>query len=326
MNKAMERDIHIVRYFSSFVSVSKGKVINVTDPKISFCPLAHHFYKGFKNIDPSDTEAIKKEIKNAIESKIKNYGFFTSQRKLIREDIAIPYGASEMLMFALKKETIDAAVVVCEGAGTIITDKAEVVQGIGARMNNLLLTSPIKEIIMCLKELKCHVVFDNALINQATGVEKAIENGYTKIAVTVSGHDVEKLKEIRRLESLSGATITILVVCTTGIAQARIDQIHRHADLVWSCASLDIRQKIGEVALLQVSKQIPVFVLTQKGIDFLAAYADHDAPLRDLDRYKQYLISNEPVGEKIKLGATCSFLREKKLPALSEEHFVTVQT
>ncbi len=38
-----------------------------------------------------------------------------------------------MISFALRKKAIDAAVVVCEGAGTIITNKPEVVQGIGAR-------------------------------------------------------------------------------------------------------------------------------------------------------------------------------------------------
>ncbi|MFA6379152.1 MAG: methanogenesis marker 8 protein [Candidatus Omnitrophota bacterium] len=324
MNKNVQRDIHILRYFSSFISVSKGKVINVTDPKITFCPLASHLYKGLKNIDGTDQGALKGEIKRIIESKIKDFGFFTSQRKLLQGETAIPYGASEMLMFALKKKIIDAAVVVCDGAGTVITDSGEVVQGIGARMNSLLLTSPIKETIDHLINLGCHVLFDNALIDQVKGVEKAIAAGYKKIAVTVSGHDVDKLKKIRQLESASHIMVTILVVCTTGIVEAKIEQIHRYADVVWSCASLDIRQKIGEVALLQASKQIPVFVLTQKGIDFLASYADDAAPLRDLDRYKQYLISNEPVGEKIKLGDTRSFLREKKLPALSEENFVRV--
>jgi len=324
MNKNVQRDIHILRYFSSFISVSKGQVINVTDPKITFCPLASHLYKGLKNIDGADQGALKGEIKRIIESKIKDFGFFTSQRKLLQGETAIPYGASEMLMFALKKRIIDAAVVVCDGAGTVITDSGEVAQGIGARMNSLLLTSPIKEIITRLKELNCHVVFDHALISQVTGVEKAIAAGYKKIAVTVSGHDVDKLKKIRQLESSKNVEIIILVVCTTGIAAAKINKIRSYADVVWSCASLDIRQKIGAAALLQISKQIPVFVLTQKGIDFIASYADDTAPLRDLDRYKQYLISNEPVGEKIKLGDICSFLREKKLPALSEENFVRV--
>ncbi|MDD5196726.1 MAG: DUF2099 family protein [Candidatus Omnitrophica bacterium] len=324
MADTIERDMHVLRYFSSVISVSEGKVINVTDPALTFCPLASHFYKGFKNIDGADKEAVKREIKKAIESKIRDYGFFTPKRNLSCSDTAIPYGASEMLMFALKKKAIDAAVVVCDGAGTVITDNGEVVQGIGARMNSLLLTSPIKKIIACLKGLGCGVVFDHALIDQVKGVEKAIKAGYMKIAVTVSGHDSEKLKEIRGLESSYGVSLTVLVVCTTGIAESKIEQIRSYADIVWSCASWDIRQKIGKIALLQISKQIPVFVLTQKGIDFLAAYADDRDILCGLDRYKQYLISNEPAGEKVRLGNFGSFLREEKLPALSRKSFTRV--
>ena len=152
MDSINKRDIHVLKYFSSFVSVSYGKVINITEPTLTFCPLAEHLYKDFSNIRGNDKEAIKNAIKSAIESKIKDYGFFTDDRKLSYGDVSIPYGASEMLMFALRKNAIDAAVVVCEGAGTVITDAPEVVQGIGARMNSLLLTSPIKGIIEKLRE------------------------------------------------------------------------------------------------------------------------------------------------------------------------------
>ncbi len=311
------RDIHVLRYFSSFISVSAGKVINVTDPKITSCPLASHLYKGFKGIDGADKKIVRQEIRNAIESKIRDFGFFTARRKLSGGGISIPYGASEMLMFALKKHSIDAAVVVCDGAGTVVADSPEVVQGIGARMNSLLFTSPIRETITRLKKLGCHIVFDSALIDQVKGVEKAIDAGYKRIAVTVSGHDSGKLREIRRLETSGGAVITILVVCTTGAAAAEIEQIHGYADIVWSCASWEIRQKIGALAFLQISKQVPVFVLTKKGVDFIASYAGNSAPLCGLDKHKQYLISNEPGGYNIKLGNISSFLREEKLPVLA---------
>lgn len=314
------RDIHVLRYFSSFISVSNGKVINVTDPALSYCPLAGHLYKGLRSIDGADKEAVKAEIKKAIESKVKDYGLFTAQRILTANSTAIPYGASEMLMFALNKKAVDAAVIVCDGAGTIITDRGEVVQGVGVRMNSLLLTSPIKETISRLKGLGCFVIFENALIDQVKGIERAIESGYKRIAVTVSGHDANKLKEIRQMETADTA-ITILVVCTTGIADRKVEQIRQYGDLVWSCASFAVRQNIGAVALLQISKQIPVFVLTQRGVDFLAAYAEDEKSFRILDNSRQYLISNEPGGCKIKLGNMNSFLREEKLPVVSEKSF-----
>jgi putative methanogenesis marker protein 8 len=326
MTHNLERDIHILRYFSSFISVSNGKVINVTEPSLAFCPLASHLYKDFKKNESPDKEKIKLIIKSAIESKIRDYGFFTAKRKLLQCDTSIPYGASEMLMFALKKKAIDAAVIVCDGAGTIITDNGEIAQGVGARMNSLLLTSPIKETMTQLKKLDCQVVFDNAMIDQVKGVEKAINSGYKKIAVTLSGHDSERLKEIRSLESSGDAAVTILSVCTTGITGVKIDEIRRYADIVWSCASWDIRHKIGEVALLQISKQIPVFVLAQKGIDFIASYAEDNAILHGLSKQKQYLISNESGGQKVKLGAYNCFLREESLPVLSERSFATVSS
>ncbi len=317
-----DRDIHVLMYFSSFISVSGGRVINVTDPMLAFCPLASHLYKGFERGILFDKEAIKREIKKVIEAKIEAYGFFTAKRKLLCSDTAIPYGASEMLMFALKKKVIDAAVVVCDGAGTVVTDSGDVAQGIGARMNSLMLTSPIDDTKERLKELGCQVVFDHALIDQAEGVKTAIQHGYERIAVTIGGHDTEKLKEIRQWESSAGVTVTILVVCTTGITSDRIERICYDADLVWSCASQEIRRDVGSQAILQISKQIPVFALTQRGVGLFAAMAEDGAPWETLETNKQYLFSREPGGREVKFGRSKAFLREEKLPVSSQKSFV----
>ncbi len=318
--------MHVLRYFSSFISVSHGKVIHVSEPSLAFCPLASHLYDRFKKTGGADKKAVMAAIKKAIESKIKDYGFFTPERDFSRQEFAIPCGASEMLMAALKKRSIEAAVIVCDGAGTVITDKAEVAQGIGARMNSLLMTSPIIETMARLKKLGCRVVFVNALIDQVKGVEKAIEAGYKKIAVTVNGHDANELRGIRRLESSRGVSITVLVVCTTGVSGAKVEEIRRHADIVWSCASGEVREKIGAAARLQISEQIPVFVLTKTGMDFVASCADDKAALSGLKAQKQYLIANRPGGAKIKLGAYKGFLQEAELPVLSRDSFVTAKS
>ena len=308
------RDIHVLKYFSSFVSVSNGRVINITDPVLTFCPLAEHLYKDFKSISGNDKEAVKDAIKKAIESKIKNYGFFTDDRKFSFDDVSIPYGASEMLSFALRKKAIDTAVVVCEGAGTVITDKPNTVQGIGARMNSLLLTSPIAGIIRDLKASGCRVVFENALIDQVRGVEEAIKVGYKKIGVTVCGHSAESFKMLRSLEKEYGVSIVCLAVCTTGIAREKINMISKYADLVWSCASSDLRGIIGPLAILQLSRQIPIFVLTKKGVDFVSAYAREEEIIKNLDIKKQYLISNDPGGQSVHLGSSKAYINESKLP------------
>jgi len=314
MDSVNKRDIHVLKYFSSFVSVSCGQVINITEPTLRFCPLAKHLYKDFNNLQSNDKEAIKSAIKSAIESKIKDYGFFTDNRKLFCGDLSVPYGASEMLLFALRRSVIEAAVVVCEGAGTVITEAPEVVQGIGARMNSLLLTSPIKGIIGKLKAAGCRIVFENALIDQFQGVKEAIKAGYKTIAVTVSGDSAENLKKLRLLEKENGVKIISLAVCTTGITKEKIAVIRDYADLVWSCASFDLRQMIGPLAIMQLSKQIPVFVLTKKGIDFVSAYADEREIINSLDIKKQYLFSNEHSGQCVHLGNFKAFISESKLP------------
>jgi len=314
MSLVYTRDIHILKYFSSFVSISDGKIINITEPTLMSCPLANHLYKNFKTKRNNDKKTIKIAIKNAIESKIKDYGFFTKKRKLSYDAISIPYGASEMLMFALKKNAIDAAVVVCEGAGTIITNLPEVVQGVGARMNTLLLTSPIKEIIKKLKTLGCRVIFENALIDQARGVKEAIEAGYRTIAVTVSGHSADHLKTFRLLERKEGIKIISLAVCTTGIDKNNVALIRDYADLVWSCASFDVRNIIGPVAKCQLSTQIPVFVLTKSGVDFVSAYAAESKLVESLNLKKQYLFSSKLGGQRIHLGNFTVFIHEAKLP------------
>ena len=308
------RDIHVLKYFSSYVSVSGGKVIDVTEPTLKFCPLAGHLYDGLRGRHSSDKEAVKAVIREAIESKIKDYGFFTGKRKFIFNKVSIPYGASEMLGFALRKKTIDAAVVVCEGAGTVITDNPDMVQGIGARMNSLTMTSPIKEIIERLRIAGCRVVFEDAVIDQVRGVEKAMSAGYKNIAVTVCGHSAEDLKKIRLLEKESSAKVVILSVCTTEVTQDEAVIIGEYADLVWSCASADIRRIAGPLAKIQLSLQIPVFVLTSSGVNFVSAYAKESEMIQSLDQKKQFLFSAKSGAQCAHMGDFKVFIKESALP------------
>jgi len=97
------QDIHITRMYSSFVTVSEGRIIKITDPFLEYCPLARFLYRGIKSAGNSNSELIK-AIKKAVEENISKFGSFTEKRKLYRKDIAIPYGASEMMMYAMAKK------------------------------------------------------------------------------------------------------------------------------------------------------------------------------------------------------------------------------
>jgi putative methanogenesis marker protein 8 len=311
-----ERDLHVLKYFSSVIAVSEGKVLHVTEPSLRACPLASHFFQEFKKADPTNIHSLRDAIQKAIESKIRNYGFFTKNRSLHFPQRVVPYGASEMLAASLKHHFIDAAVTVCDGAGTVISTSPETTQGIGARMNTLIFTSPVKETLKKLKTAGCHIVSNNdTLIDQVKGFRKAVALGFKKIGMTIAGSDAEKLEQIRSLEKKEGATAVILAVCTSGISANNLGMIRRHADLAWACASGEARKQLGSMARLQISKQIPVYALTEQGVAFVASCLEDPSPVNRLDTSKQYLLSKEPGGQSVRFGSSLEYIRESVLPA-----------
>jgi putative methanogenesis marker protein 8 len=312
------KDLHIVRFYSSLVAVSGGKVIDVSDPKLTYCPLANSLYKEFRTLDTEDKCAFKNSVRDAVEEKIAQFGFFTENRKIYQKEISIPYGASEMLMYALRKRQIEAAVTVCDGAGTVLSSNPEIIQGIGARMNGLFVTTPFRLLVKRLEENNC-VVISGGKIAQIEGVKRAVQLGYRNIAVTVNGYRGENLSEMRELERMHDVSITIMVVCTTGTGKKRIMEIKKHADLVWSCGSEDVRKSIGKEAILQMSTIIPVFVLTRKGINLARSYLSSCKAILEIDNGRQYIVSHIPRGHKIEVGDFNAYLFETKLPSLSKK-------
>jgi len=309
----LPRDLHVTRMCCALVAVSHGKIIKAEEPRLKYCPLrvSDKLYK-FKNFD-------QKEVCEAIRLKISRFGYFTPNRELCRESVEVPYGASEMMMYALKRKAIDAAVIVCEGAGSVVTSNPRLVQGIGARMTGVFYTSPIPEVIRRIEEMGGYVVSrETARIDQIEGVRRAIELGYRDIAVTVNGYLGEDLSELRRLEEGNNVSVTSLIVCTTGVEKERAEEIAKYADLAWSCASLYMREVVGREAKIQVATRIPVYVLSEKGIDFLSSYSAES--LRGfMVEGKKYLVSGNHLlmksYRKIKMGDFETYFGEvKELP------------
>jgi putative methanogenesis marker protein 8 len=316
INKDKYKDLHITRNFSSFVVVSDGKVIGMTDPWMKHCPLYSMLYESVKI---PDLAKIKAGIKNAIEEKIEKFGSFTRRRQLSREDIAVPYGASEMMMYAMNKGAIDAAITVCDGAGSVIADKPLLVQGIGARMNGLFYTTPIREVIDEIEAQNGKVVFpETADIDQVKGLERAAQQGYRNIAVTVNGFTEEDISHIREIEETYSITAVCIIVCTTGVTQERTDHIAQYADLVWSCASDKVRETVGRKSIIQITLGIPVFVLTKKGLNFASYYCSEPEILQNLETSRQYLIAGNVKGTRITMGTFSTYLTEAKLPVRSK--------
>jgi putative methanogenesis marker protein 8 len=281
----LPKDLHVTRMCCALIAVSEGRIIKAEKPRLKYCPLRarDNLYK-FKNFD-------LEEICNTVNLKMSRFGYFTKERELYREKIEVKYGVSEILMYALSKKGIDAAVTVCDGAGTVITSEPSLVQGIGARMTGVFYTSPIKELIQRIEERKGYVVFpETARIDQIAGLEKAIKLGFKRIAVTINGFAGEDLRRVREVEKRTNASITALIVCTTGITKERAEEIKRYADLTQGCASLYVREIVGRAARLQIATRLPVFALTQKGIDFVSNYSS-EIFKEFIQEGKKYLIS-----------------------------------
>ncbi len=232
------------------IYIKDGKVVKVEDLKLNYCPLFEK-HRGIKRIT-------KEEIIKNIEFRIKDFGLFTKNRKVIEKNYIVPFGASEILMSALKRKILDCAVIVSDCAGTVITSNPYLVQGLCGRISGIIKTTPIMEVIEKIEKAG-GVVLDKktAEINQVKGVKKAIELGYKKIGVTVTNSN-----DAKKCKCYESEDIKIL---TFGVHLTGIKEIEGF-DLVTACASKKVRELRPKA---QLGKTIPIFALTDFGKEIL---------------------------------------------------------
>ncbi|MEM1563986.1 MAG: DUF2099 family protein [Candidatus Bathyarchaeia archaeon] len=245
------------------VRISSKGIEVLSEPLIEYCPLHEALY-GTKKID---VEAVRKSV----EMKIAGFGFCCGNR-IFNDEPIVAYGASEMMRVWLEKDLIDCAVIVGEGAGTVITSNGRLVQAIGARLTGIVKTSPIPEIIQKIKS-DGGIILDEegASIDQVGGVKRAFDLGFRRVAVSVAGFQSKVISEIRKLEADKKADVLIFSVCNTCVGEVDVKHI-AEADVVCASASKIIRREIGKKALLQLGVTIPVYVLTDKGKRLVLAY------------------------------------------------------
>ncbi|HZD42556.1 MAG TPA: methanogenesis marker 8 protein [Methanomicrobiales archaeon] len=241
------------------VVIRDGQVVEVGPPLIQECPLARRFAKPVVEIT---REAVRENVQNRIES----FGMFTRKREILSERDFVLFGASELISCGIRQGLLDAAVLACEGAGTVLAPTPALVQGIGGRMSGLIRTSPIPDLIAAI-EAEGGMVPDpkTARIDQAEGVRFALAKGFSRIAVTIA--DAKEARKIRdRFPS-----VLIFGVHTTGLSRDEADLMVKAADLVTACASKTVREAAGKVALMQAGTAIPVFALTPSGKEIILA-------------------------------------------------------
>ncbi|WP_094227550.1 methanogenesis marker 8 protein [Methanolobus psychrotolerans] len=250
------------------VVVVNGEVVEVSEPLIRWCPI----FEKARGI----TEITKEEIKKNMEFRIRDFGLFTSKRQLDM-DIFVGFGASETMMTGLKRALLDTTVTACDGAGSVISNNPDLVQGMGARISGLVETEPIDEVINGISE-RGGIVLDpsTAKLDPVAGVRKAAKIGYRKIAVTVVFP--ETARQLRELEAELDLELTIIGAHVTGINREFAENLLKYVDIVTSCASKNIRELVKP--LVQVGNAVPLFGITQRGKELLLERAKEvDSPL-----------------------------------------------
>jgi len=261
---------HEIFCCGAHVRICDGEIDVLSEPKISYCPLHEALY-GSKTID-------KETVKQSVKTKIANFGICCENR-VFDDSLLVPYGASEILSVCLEHKLLDCAVVVCDGAGTVITNNGRLVQAIGARLTGIIRTSPLESII---KFIKDHdgIVLDSsaARIDQFEGVKHAIEKcGFKRVGVTVASFEsiaIEKIRSFEHAQKRNSVKIAIFSVCNTRARPVDVKRILK-ADIVCASASKLIRIRVGPKALLQVGVGIPVFVLSEFGKFLMLKYLEH---------------------------------------------------
>ena len=277
-----EQDEHVIEAIGrSRIVIRDGQVVEVGEARIRECPLAKRFAYPVPEID-------QVAVRANIENRIRAWGMCTPGRDVLDTREFVGYGASEILSFGLHAGLIDAVVLACDGARTVIVTSPVLVQGIGGRMSGLVSTTPYPDVIQRIEE-NGGVVVDKAgaQLDQAEGVKRAYELGYTNVAVTVAlPEDAETIRE-RYPDAL------IFGVHVTGLSPDEAKTFAASADFMTSCASKTVREIAGRRALMQAGVAIPIFVLTGR--------------------------AKEIIVEKLRRSNETVLIKSTKLPALGEQ-------
>lgn len=255
---------HIIEALGlSRITIKDGKVVDVTEPEVEYCPLFDH-HRGIKKLTQ---EVIEKNI----QFRIDDFGMCTPQRQLRMKDF-LSFGISEIMCTLLDENVIDCVVMVLEGCGTLIVTEPELVQGIGGRVSGLVKTSPIPELI---DEIGEENIVDpkDANINQIEGIKLAISKGFKNIAVTVAlASDADEIKKLK--EENPDVNIYVFVVHTSKRTPEEARALFDICDVATGCSSKNMR-KIGEAESIKtVGQSIPIFAHTEAGKRFLEMRLD----------------------------------------------------
>ena len=247
----VRKDRHVVEALGmTKVVIEDGKVVFVGEPQVRYCPLfAKH--RGIKEIT-SDV------VRENIEFRVRDFGMCTPTRQMRMRDF-LSFGVSELIAMCITKKMLDCAVLVTDGAGTVIVTDPDVVQGIGGRISGIVETSPIEEVI---ETVGHENVLDpeHATIDQYAGAQMAFRQGHKKVAVTIA-----LATDAKRIRGAFGDQIAIFAVHTTGTSERDAAILFDVCDIVSGCAAKWVRTDAKRRNVVQAGNKVPVYAVSAFG-------------------------------------------------------------
>ncbi len=220
------------------------------DPSVKECPLMSD-REGYGRLSRRSAERHVLKL-------IEEIGAFTPERKVVDCEPYVSFGVSETVSTALRYGVLDAAVIVADCLGTVVTDKPHLVQGLGGRISGIVETDPIPEVVEKVEE-EGGVALER--IDQVEGFETALEEGFERIAVTVT--DPDTAEELKPHDEAFLAAVHV-----AHLPEDEAERIVESCDLVTGCPG-PVAERAAKTSLLQAGEGVPVFATTPRAVDVL---------------------------------------------------------
>lgn len=244
----------------SRVTIEDGKVTEVTEPRVKFCPL----FAKLRGITELNEDAIRENI----EFRIDSFGMCSENRETEMDDV-LSFGISETMSRALRDGRIDAVVLAADGCGTAVVTDPRIVQGLGGRISGIVETEPIPKVVEAVGAENM-VDPDTARIDMEAGADLAHSKGYRRFALTTPSVDVAK-----RLRAKYGDSVVLIGVHTTGMSEDDARDAFDVFDIITACASRYLREECRRrPETLVAGNKVPVYGVSDIGKAMVQAKLD----------------------------------------------------
>lgn len=244
----------------SRVTIENGRVTEVTEPRVRFCPL----FAKLRRIEELDEDTIRENI----EFRIGSFGMCSEDRETEMDDV-LSFGISETMSRALRDGRIDAVVLAADGCGTAVVTDPRIVQGLGGRISGIVETEPIPKVVEAVGAENM-VDPDTARIDMEAGADLAHSKGYRRFALTTPSVDVAK-----RLRAKYGDSVVLIGVHTTGMSEDDARDAFDVFDIITACASKHLREECRRrPETLVAGNKVPVYGVSDIGRAMVQAKLD----------------------------------------------------